>query len=804
MRHKDGTYRWLEYIGTSLLDDPLAGAIVVNYRDITERKRVEETLWLHERAIAVATSGIIITDARAPDLPIIYVNEGFERMTGYTAAESLGRNCRFLQGPDTDPEARARIRQALAEGQAYQVVLRNYRKDGTPFWNELALSPVHDDVGVLTHFIGVQEDVSARVQTEAALRASEERFRAQYQGIPIPTYTWQHIGDDLILVDYNAAAEVITQGAVRGLVGTSVTAMYGDRPAIMQSLWDCLTQQSTTIAEIPYELVSVGAQKQFIVYYAFVAPDFVMVHTLDVTERKEAEAALRASEAQLRVQYQGLPVPTFTWQRRGEDWIFIDYNDAANAITNGQIGFQLGKEAHEIYADLPGFYTALTECADTGRIVERELTWTFATGESRDLAIRLVPVRSDLMIMYMEDVTQRKRVEETLRTSEQRFRSLVEFSWDAMIMLGIDGAVSYVSPSTTRILGYAPEELVDHSIDDMFHPDDQAGRAERYAILMRGGRGARTISEMRVRHKDGSWRWLEIATTNLLDEPAVRGFVANFRDITERKQYETRLIHDATYDALTGLPNRSLILARLQAQIDRADREAKYQFAVLFLDIDRFKYVNDSLGHLLGDELLRIVARRLRLGLSRHTIIARLGGDEFVVLIPDVARSAVAVRVAEELQAVLAPPIALEGQSFVMTASIGVVLSAASYQRPDEMLRDADTAMYEAKRRGRACVALFDQAMHDTVMRAMRLEQELRQALDQEEFVVWYQPIVSLAGGEASGVRGPRSLGQTRSGNRSARRVHHACRGDGTDRHPGSLGAPAGVRPDAGLECPIS
>ncbi len=329
-----------------------------------------------------------------------------------------------------------------------------------------------------------------------------------------------------------------------------------------------------------------------------------------MSARVQAETALRASEAQLRAQYQGLPIPTFTWQHRGTGWVFIDCNDAANAITNGVVGLQLGKEAHEIYTDLPDFYTALAECADTGRIVERDLTWTFATGDPRDLAIRLVPVRADLIVMYMEDVTQRKRAEEMLQRSEQRFRALVERGWDAVVVIGPDDRFTYASPPVTRILGYTPEEFVRQSLDGLIHPDDHTEHAKRGLTLMRGGLGATIFSEMRLRHKEGEWRWLEIATTNLLDDPAVRGLVANVRDISERKQYETRLIHDATYDALTGLPNRSLVLSHLQAEIDRVCREAEYQFAVLYLDLDRFKYVNDSMGHLLGDQLLQAVARR--------------------------------------------------------------------------------------------------------------------------------------------------------------------------------------------------
>lgn len=623
MCHKDGTYRWLEYVSTVLHDDP-RGAFVVNYRDITERMRVEETRWLHERAVTAATSGIVITDARNPDHPIIYVNQGFERLTGYTAAESLGHNCRFLQGADADAATCAHVRQALATGQTCQVVLRNYRKNGTPFWNELVLSPVRDDAGTLTHFIGVQEDVSARVQADEALRVSEHRARAQYEGNPTPTHTWQRVGDDWVSIDYNAAAD---------------------------------------------RLASEG------------------IHTL------------------------------------------------------------LGQTARERFHALPDVLYDLDRCARDQTVIEREIQWAFPPDEAaRDFMNRFVPVGETLITQYTEDITERKRAEQW-RT---HLAAVVDSSTDAIIGETLAGTVISWNGGAERLYGYTAAEMIGRAKSILF-PPDRADDLERIMAQVARGEHVHEYETQRM-SKNGRVREMSINIAPIRDgQGAVVAASTIARDISERKQYETRLIHDATHDALTGLPNRALLLSHLQAQIDRVSREAAYQFAVLFLDIDRFKYVNDSLGHLLGDELLRTVAQRLRLGLSRHTTIARLGGDEFVVLIPGVPQGAAAMRAAEALQAVLTQPIALDGQELVMSASIGIVLSSAAYTRPDELLRDADTAMYEAKRHGHAGVALFDRAMHARVTRAMRLEQDLRHALDRGEFALWYQPIVTLAEGALLG-----------------------------------------------------
>jgi diguanylate cyclase (GGDEF)-like protein len=217
------------------------------------------------------------------------------------------------------------------------------------------------------------------------------------------------------------------------------------------------------------------------------------------------------------------------------------------------------------------------------------------------------------------------------------------------------------------------------------------------------------------------------------------------QDITERKRAEQQVHHAAFHDALTGLPNRTLLSDRLSLALARAKRNRDYQFAVLFLDLDRFKMVNDSLGHTLGDQLLVELGRRLELCMRKADTVARLGGDEFGMLLDGIKDPYDAIHVAERIQEEMVHPFELNGHEFLTTTSIGIAFSQTGYEGPEDILRDADIAMYRAKSNGKARYEVFDTAMHSHTLEMLTLERELRRAIDRKEIQVQYQPIVRLS-----------------------------------------------------------
>jgi len=326
----------------------------------------------------------------------------------------------------------------------------------------------------------------------------------------------------------------------------------------------------------------------------------------------------------------------------------------------------------------------------------------------------------------------------------------------------VKGKRLYNSPAYQKILGYSPEELASTSATEQVHPDDRARVLEAAEKARRTGIGERL--EYRIRHKDGSWRIFESTASTILNgNGESEGLVIVNRDITDRKRAEDLLVHNALHDGLTDLPNRALFLDRLGRAAAIARRHADFRFAVLFIDIDGFKVFNDSLGHAAGDALLVQIAQRLTACLRRADTIsrarfsgspelpagedtlARPGGDEFVVLAEELRNPSDAVRVAERIQERLAVPFALGSHKIGITASIGIVCNGhVVNETPEELLRDAEIAMYRAKQAGKARCEVFDNAMHAGALRRLQLETDMRKALEQGEFLVYYQPIISL------------------------------------------------------------
>jgi PAS domain S-box-containing protein len=372
----------------------------------------------------------------------------------------------------------------------------------------------------------------------------------------------------------------------------------------------------------------------------------------------------------------------------------------------------------------------------------------------------------DVYTVYQQLQLQRMRRE--LNERNQLFEVITENAADMIGVVGSDGARIYNSPAYQKVLGYSSEELKRTPSLEQIHPEDRQRVREAADKARVTGRGERL--EYRMRHKDGTWRNLESVATVIPNEQGqTERLVIVNRDITDRKRAEETLAHNALHDALTNLPNRALFLDRVRHVLALSKRHMSYKFAVLFIDIDEFKVVNDSLGHAAGDALLIQIARRLSASIrgvdtiSRSVLmqttsqvesegsLARVGGDEFTILLEDIRDCGDAIRVAERLQERLVIPFVVERQEVVITASIGIAFCATSYINSEDLIRDAEIAMYRAKREGKARCQVFDAEMHSVAVKRLRLETDLRRALELGEFRVHYQPIFSLQSGRIAG-----------------------------------------------------
>jgi diguanylate cyclase (GGDEF)-like protein/PAS domain S-box-containing protein len=340
---------------------------------------------------------------------------------------------------------------------------------------------------------------------------------------------------------------------------------------------------------------------------------------------------------------------------------------------------------------------------------------------------------------------EQSRTLEALRESEERYALSARGANDGLWVWDLGAGTVYYSDRWKEMLGFSKDDISD-SPEEWFsrvHPDDVAMlRADIDAH--RHGATPSIEHEHRMRAKNGDYRWMLARGVAVRDAAGDATRIAGSQtDITERKFAIDRLMHDAFHDALTGLPNRALFMDRLESVMERARRRGGHEFAVLFLDLDRFKVVNDSLGHALGDLLLISVGERLRGVLRATDTVARLGGDEFTIL-TEINHLADAVRLAERIQEALRLPFRVGEHEIFTTASIGIALSATGYERPHDVLRDADIAMYRAKSRGRGIHEVFDKTMHDRAVKLLKFETELRRSIERGELRVYYQPIVSL------------------------------------------------------------
>jgi diguanylate cyclase (GGDEF)-like protein/PAS domain S-box-containing protein len=360
-------------------------------------------------------------------------------------------------------------------------------------------------------------------------------------------------------------------------------------------------------------------------------------------------------------------------------------------------------------------------------------------------------------VAVLRDVSSAKQTEAALRASEERYALAARGANDGLWDWDLIRNQIYYSTRWKHMLG-CDEDEIGNSPDEWFervHPDDR----ERLQIqLVAHSRKLLTHFELeyRILHQDGGYRWMVCRGLAVWDANGQATRMAGSQtDITDRKMAEKQLIYDALHDSLTGLPNRSLFMDRLDHALELARRTEiglpPSVYAVLFLDLDRFKNINDGLGHLVGDRLLIHTAERLRTCLRSSDTIARLGGDEFAILLEEIQEHDRAVHVAERIQKILAQPFYIDGNEIFTSASIGITLGHPRYQQAEELLRDADMAMYHAKLNGKAGYAVFTEAMHASIVDRLKLENDLRRAVERQEFRLHYEPIVDLESGKIIG-----------------------------------------------------
>jgi diguanylate cyclase (GGDEF)-like protein/PAS domain S-box-containing protein len=435
---------------------------------------------------------------------------------------------------------------------------------------------------------------------------------------------------------------------------------------------------------------------------------------------------------------------------------FLDANSSFLEMFGYTRDELLDRNAADLYLDASGRHEFQRAIERNGALRNFEIKLRHRDGAAIDALISAAAYKSQRgeVLWYqgiIHDYSARKSAEAALERSEHFARTIISSVGEGVIVYDRELRYQVWNRFMEELTGLSAEHMLGkHAIDSFLH-------LREWGIdkLLQ-----RALAGERVRSDDTPYRvpetgrdgWVTaLYSPHLAPNGEVIGVVAIIHDVTERKRAEEQLQHNAFHDSLTGLPNRALFLDRLERVIKHVQRHAEYTFAVLFLDLDRFKIVNDSLGHSTGDDLLIAIGHRLEACLREGDSVARLGGDEFAILLDDVRDVNDATRVADRIERELAAPFLLRGHEVFTTASIGIALSSTGYANSGELLRDADTAMYRAKSGGPGRYEVFDRAMHLHAVEQLKIETDLRHAVQRNELVLHYQPIVQLDSGEITG-----------------------------------------------------
>jgi diguanylate cyclase (GGDEF)-like protein/PAS domain S-box-containing protein len=694
----------------------------------------------------------------SPEGRFLDANPAMARLLGYASPQEL---IRAMQDIGTelyaDPKARADLMRLLQrQGHFEECEVQVHRRDGSLLWVSENAHAVKTESGELLYYEGSFVDVGARRAAEVALHVSEEKYRT--------------------LVDHSQDGVFITQEENYTYVNQAYAAMLGyttgemigtpymhfiapeDR-AFLDELW--VKRRSGQWEKSAYEVHLLKKDAKTRILASVRSGPITLNGQLastgtirDITEERRTQEALLAAEQKFRAIFENAVIgmyqstPTGQYLRANQAMADIFGYPTPEALLTSV------KNISELYKNPDDRRLVNSDLERTGRVAGREIELRRRDGRSIWVSLSARVVRgADGAIAYYEgslqDITSRKQVETALQRSEQRYRLLVDHA-QVGVFINENGYYTYVNRAFADMLGYTEAELTGMSYRDIFPPEEVTAADERFSRRQRGEEVANDY-ESDLIHKDRKTRIHVTHSIGTIDQDERRLMIGTVRNVTEQKRFEAQLSHNATHDPLTGLPNRTLFIERLAKAMERSRPKGAPGYAVLFIDLDSFKVVNDSLGHAAGDDLLVQVAQRLKKCLGPWDILARHGGDEFTVLVGQTQDPEDAVDVAEHILAELVHPMRLGDNEIYTNASIGIAPGHADYTNTDELLRDADTAMYRAKAAGKAGYVVFDQDMYARARSRLRVETEFRQALDNRELRVHYQPIVSLATGRLLG-----------------------------------------------------
>ena len=682
----------------------------------------------------------------------LVVNRAFCALSGYSKEELVGTSCRRLAPADdhaADDEALAGVRvrgvpPAIAEK-------RLLRRDGKMVWVRRNSGLMRDHSGFPRFVICAYSDLSEQRARDRALQSTNRFLTAIIENSPVAIYATDLDG---MITLWNPAAERTFGYTRREALGRRAPFVPAEKKDEARQL-----RERALAGEVltNLELHRVRADGSMIVVNGSAAPlrddenkiVGLLAMCLDATEAKRAEAAFKEQLHFTRALIDAIPNPVYFKDVEG---CFRVYNRAWHELWGGERDW-VGKSVYDMFdaetAEVHGARDRPLLAAPSAARYEAVMR-TFA-GEEREMLYNKVSFVDQAgkvagLIGTITDVTKYKETERALEASEARFRVLTDSGLDLISVIGVDGSILYQNAALASLLGFDPVETIGQNVFDLVHREDLDVTRAAFGRIVETSQFREPL-EFRIRHRDGHWRAFESLGTNCVDNPHIRGVVFNSRDVTDRKAIQLRIQHLAYHDNLTGLPNRGLLQDRLAHSIARAERSGR-KVAVMFIDLDNFKNINDTLGHDVGDELLRLVSRRLADCVRAGDTIARQGGDKFIVLLDNLEDGRGASVVAQKILNALRASFALGGTEQHVSGSVGIAVYPEDGRDAQTLMKNADTAMFHGKGIGKNTYQYFTTQMNVAVKRRMTLESALRRAVMQKDFVLHYQPQVNLETGE--------------------------------------------------------
>ncbi|MEK1905736.1 MAG: PAS domain S-box protein [Pseudomonas sp.] len=742
--------QYLELDGQALL--------LSTFLDTSERKQAEAALRASEEKFAKAflhtPDAVVITDRH--DGRFIDINPAFERQFGWSKAEAVGRTSLEL-GLWARAADRQKMLDALDQDGSFQnLEIELFSRNGQRTHNLLYGGEI--ELNGLSCLVLNVRDISQQRQQEQELLESRERLTLALESANLGTWDW-HIPSGMLYGSARAAT----------LHGLPAEPYHGEFDAFFR----CVPEDDQASMRKAYrELVNGQRQEYQLAYRArFPNDDLHYLEStaklylddqgkplrmagilMDISERMQREQRLAASEEKFVTLFQASPEPICVTRIR--DGVFIEINPSFTQ-TFGWLPEQIvghsGPDMHfwvderqrdQLFQKLTKQQHLSSEIARFRTLDNRELTCVISS--------RFIRVDRQLCLTTtFRDISERQQAEAALKASQEKFAKAFHSSPDAITITERDsGRFIEVNEGFCRLTGYRNEEVIGRTAHELEVWNNDEERARMVDTIRRDGRVYHL--EMHGMHRDGSSRLVEVSVEpiELNNTPCL---LLTARDISELKSAQAQVHHLAYHDPLTNLPNRALLMDRLLQQIALLKRHDLHG-ALLFLDLDHFKHINDSLGHPVGDAVLKMVTARLEASVREEDTVARLGGDEFVVLLSGLEGKRREVtqqvrKIAEKLRKLLAEPMLLDGHRLQVTPSIGIALIPDHGDNPTDLLKRADIALYRAKDSGRNTVQVFRQSMQDAASERLRLENDLRQALLRGEFELYYQPQVDARSG---------------------------------------------------------